>query len=105
MNEPITNLECQADYNEPGSWGRMSEGWPETPYTPGKLLLCTKANVVPYGQYVTVGAVGPHPYDYSNAVIRVANPFLLTKLEQAYDEMFVRCRHMIEEELRWPAST
>jgi hypothetical protein len=65
----------------PGSWGQMSEGWPETPYTPAKWLLCTKADIVPYGSYVVVGAkqrpfrfADPEArggYDYSEAVIRV----------------------------------
>lgn len=98
-----------AAYDEPGSWGRLSEGWPETPYTPAKWLLCTKAEVVPYGQYVVMGAkqkpYRPYDafarggYDYSNSVIRVASEELKTKLEKAYEGMFVECRDMIGEEL------
>ncbi len=86
----------------PGSWGTMSEGWPSTPYTMGKLLLCTKASVVPYGSYVVVGntkklteAGNYMGYDYSKAVIRVENQSLLDKLEAAYRGMFVECRDLL----------
>lgn len=106
-----TDADAVAAYDEDGSWGRMSEGWPETPYTPGKMLLCTKAHVVPYGQYVVVGTVQREVsrglgewnrysyYDYSNAKIRVASEELKNKLEVAYNEMFVVCRRYIEADL------
>lgn len=109
-----TDPQAVAAYDESGSWGRLSEGWPETPYTPAKWLLCTKAEIVPYGQYVVVGAkhtpqawwdYSPRPdgnYDYSEAVIRVASEDLKARLEKVYDEMFVICRRFIEQELSWP---
>lgn len=98
MTNLATDPEAVAAYDEPGSWGRLSEGWPDTPYTIGKWLLCTKANVVPYGQYVVVGAKGPYPYDYSEAVIRCATVELRDRLATAYDEMFVKCRHLLKDE-------
>lgn len=100
-----TDADAIAAYDEPGSWGRLSEGWPETPYNTAKWLLCTKANVVPYGQYVVCGAKqrpfchyddsARGGYDYSEAVIRVATPELLAKLEKAYEGMFVECREIL----------
>ena len=83
-------------YNEPGSWGRLSEGWPETPYTPGKWLLCTKADVVPYGSYV---CIQPNYPSDAGAVIRVASEELKKRLDEAYREMFIICRTHIVEEL------
>lgn len=82
-----TDADAIAAYDEPGSWGRLSEGWPETPYNTAKWLLCTKAEVVPYGQYVVVGDV-----------IRVATPELLAKLGKAYHGMFVECAEIL---LQW----
>lgn len=90
----------------PGSWGTYSEGWPETPWTIGKLLLCTKAEIVPYGSYVVIGGkqnrtggtYGHSYYDYSDAVIRVETQALKERLEKVYDEMFVKCRHLLKEE-------
>lgn len=93
-----TSPEAIAAYDEPGSWGRLSEGWPSTPYTVGKFLLCSKASVVPYGQYVVVGAKGAYPYDYSQAVIRCATTELRDKLANAYDEMFIKCRDLLKPE-------
>jgi hypothetical protein len=79
-----TDADAIAAYDEPGSWGRLSEGWPETPYNTAKWLLCTKAEVVPYGQYVVVGDV-----------IRVASEELKRKLEEAYRGMFVECAEIL----------
>lgn len=47
-----------ADYDEPGSWGRMSEGWPEISVKARDVYAfasCVKS--VPYGSYVLVGDV------------------------------------------------
>ena len=83
----------------PGSWGTQSEGWPETPYTIGKWLLCTKAKVVPYGSYVKM--TPNYPSD-EGAVIRVENEEAKAWLEHVYDEMFVRCRHLLAAEFAPP---
>lgn len=94
------NLAADADaiaaYDEPGSWGRLSEGWPETPYTPGKLLLCTKCEIVPYGQYVVITPNYPSNRD---AVIRVADEVLKARLEKVYNDMFVECKRYIAAEV------
>lgn len=111
---PLTDPEYASAYDEPGSWGRLSEGWPSTPYTAGKFLLCTKAGVVPYGSYVVVGAkrVDPAPhtapwmkapsehpyYDYSDALIRCETEELRDRLEEVHRQMFVICRgHFLSE--------
>lgn len=92
----------------PGSWGPQSEGWPETPYTPAKMLLCTKAEIVPYGSYVVVGNEYTYPhkrqpdgswYDYSNAVIRVETEALKQRLEKVYNDMFGECHRFIVDEV------
>lgn len=79
-----TDPAAVAAYDEDGSWGRMSEGWPETDYNTAKWLLCTKAEVVPYGSYVVVGGK-----------IRVASEQLKLKLEKAFEGMFVECRSIL----------
>lgn len=83
----------------PGSWGTQSNGWPETPYSVGKWLLCTKAQVVPYGSYVVVGSKMVNGReDCTEAVIRVETPALKAKLEAAHHGLFVECRkHIIDE--------
>lgn len=73
-------------YDEGGSWGRLSEGWTSTPYTIGKWLLCTKAQVIPYGSYVSV-----------DGVIRVQNQKMLNTLEEVHRGMFVDCLHLLED--------
>ena len=97
-----TDPQAQARYHEDGSWGAMSDGWPDVAYTPAKFLLCSKAEIVPYGQYVVVG--GKHTsagYDYSEARIRCATQELCDKLDRVHNEMFVICRDSIERELAW----
>ncbi|MGL5078944.1 MAG: hypothetical protein ACRDBG_24360, partial [Waterburya sp.] len=78
-----TDPEAVAAYDEPGSWGRLSEGWPSTPYSDLKWVLCTQLNIVPYGQYVVVDVKGKYPYDYSNANIRCASTQLRDALDKA----------------------
>jgi len=85
--------------DEPGSWGRASEGWPETPYTIGKWLLCTKAEVVPYGSYVLMNFK-------DGGTIRVETEALKRKLETAYKGMFVDCRGLLlayefQDDAKW----
>lgn len=79
----------------PGSWGTQSQGWPETPFSIGKWLLCTQARVVPHGSYVRIDKGWR---DAPESVIRVETPALLKKLEDAYHGMFVRCRHLLKGE-------
>lgn len=84
-------MPCVYD-DEPGSWGRQSEGWPEMPYTMGKWLLCTKAQVVPYGSYVLIE---PNYPSKEGAVLRIETEALKAKLEAAYQGMFVDCRRLL----------
>jgi hypothetical protein len=92
-------LQVPLQYDDvPGSWGTQSEGWPSTPYSMGKWLLCTKAKIVPYGSFVVVGATGKYPYDYSKAVIRCETVALRDNLERVYEEMFVKCRNLLIRE-------
>lgn len=92
-------MPCVYD-DEAGSWDHQSKGWPETPYTTGKWLLCTKAEIVPYGSYVAVGAksLGAGTYDYSKANIRVETEALKQKLERAYHGLFIECAHLLLSE-------
>jgi hypothetical protein len=46
--------------DEPGSWGRLSEGWSEVHFGGEKACdeafqLCAKEHLVPYGSYVRMG--------------------------------------------------
>lgn len=74
--------------DEPGSWGRHSVGWPETPYSVSKWLLCSRAMVVPYGSYVRV-----------DDVIRIETQALKEHLEKAHQGLFGDCRALLIEEL------
>lgn len=98
-----TDPAAQARYDEGGSWGKMSASWPSVAYTPGKLLLCTRLQVVPYGQYVVVGNeyISGKGYDYSKVRIRCATQELCDNLDKLYNEVFVECNRIIVEELAW----
>jgi hypothetical protein len=44
--------------DEPGSWGRMSEGWPDiTTDARAKYVFLNKSKLFPYGSWVIVGDV------------------------------------------------
>ncbi len=77
---------------EDGGWGRLSEGWPETNWTIGKQLLCAHAGVVPYGSYVIISDNYP---SYEGATIRTETVEMRDRLDAVYDQMFVRCSHLI----------
>lgn len=62
--------------DEPGSWGRMSEGWPSTSERAmDKYVFLNKLThpPVPYGSYVIVGKT-----------LRVENKRLLNNLERTF---------------------
>lgn len=101
MPNLATDPEAVAAYDEPGSWGRLSEGWPDTPYSIGKMLLCSKAGIVPYGQYVVVDCeyVSGVGYDYSKARIRCATVELRDRLNKVHNDMFVECAHLLKGKL------
>lgn len=50
--KPI-DIHNRAIYDEPGSWGRLSEDWPETAeHAEAKYALCGRGRYIPYGSYV-----------------------------------------------------
>lgn len=61
-----------ADYDEPGSWGRMSEGWPgingDEAYDMYVFANCTGA--IPYGSYVLMSQRGA--YGAKESYLRVS---------------------------------
>lgn len=56
-----------ADYDEPGSWGRMSEGWPgvkgDEAYDMYVFANCAPS--IPYGSYVLMSQRGKYGDDES----------------------------------------
>lgn len=54
-------LDESADYPEPGSWGRASEGWPEIDgdQSYAMFVFANCAPSIPYGSYVFMGQRGP----------------------------------------------
>lgn len=60
-----------ADYDEPGSWGRMSEGWPgikgDHAYDMFVFANCVKS--IPYGSYVLINQKGQ--YGATESYLRV----------------------------------
>ena len=83
--------------DEDGSWGRLSEGWPTVPYSVGRLLLCTKTEIVPYGSYVVMRPKYP---SNEGGFIRIETEELRDRLEWAYYGIFVECRDLLKEEFR-----
>lgn len=78
MNKPI-NINDQALYNEPGSWGRLSEGWPETGlHAEAKFALCGRGKYLPYGSYVLARDAEGRP------VLRVATQSQLDDLNATF---------------------
>lgn len=65
-----------ADYDEPGSWGRASVGWPEikgdAAYAMYVFANCIQS--VPYGSYVLVAQRGR--YGASQSILRVHANYL-----------------------------
>lgn len=81
-NKPIDTKD-QATYDEPGSWGRLSEGWPETSeYAYEKYVFCNMTGVVPYGSYVFVN-IDYRRTQYAG-VLRVVDNALLARLNEKF---------------------
>lgn len=55
-------LTTTADYDEPESWGRMSEGWPEIKGDEAydMYVFANCAPSIPYGSYVLMSRHGEH---------------------------------------------
>jgi hypothetical protein len=80
----VENLVGQG-YDEPGSWGRLSEGWPSTDIDALKkwIFLSTlgeEVTPVPYGSYVLMDSSTDKPY------LRVSNEERLNALNKLYQE-------------------
>lgn len=58
----MTLLTEIADYDEPGSWGRMSEGWPEIKGDEAYAMyvFANCAPSIPYGSYVLMKEKGAY---------------------------------------------
>lgn len=66
-------------YDEPGSWGRLSEGWPSTgDHAEAKFALCGRGRYLPYGSYVLVDSNTPQPR------LRVASQAQLNDLNDTF---------------------
>lgn len=79
----MTLLTEIADYDEDGSWGRMSEGWPEiTGDEADHMWSCIiKTNCIPYGSYVKMREKGR--YGDTESMIRV-HPDHIDHLEDSF---------------------
>lgn len=60
-----------ADYDEPGSWGRMSNGWPgiKGDQAYDMFVFANCCETIPYGSYVLMGQKGQ--YDCKESYLRV----------------------------------
>lgn len=79
----MTLLTESADYDEPGSWGRMSKGWPEI-VGDGALEMyfyANKTKCIPYGSYVLMAEKGR--YDDKESVLRV-HPEYIDRLKESF---------------------
>lgn len=78
MGTPIDTTSKEI-YDEPGSWGRLSEGWPETAeHVQAKYALCGRGRYIPYGSYVLVGSSTDRP------VLRIATQAQLDDLNATF---------------------
>jgi NTP pyrophosphatase (non-canonical NTP hydrolase) len=80
----MTLLTETANYDEPGSWGRMSEGWPEIhgDIALAMYALAVQSKVIPYGSYVLVSERGK--YGAKESCLRV-HPEHIKELKLAYE--------------------
>lgn len=73
--------------DEDGSWGRLSEGWPEIDdnLANAKYRFCCMSNAIPYGSYVFIqkGYRGSE-----KDVLRIENKELLKELERKFSIVY-----------------
>lgn len=92
-------------YDEPGSWGRLSEGWPEIRFRTKEeydeawaFVVANKPRrtVVPYGSYVGMMKTEYHGYGtaptHTNFVIRVETPAYKLKVQNHMKHWRVKIR-------------
>lgn len=71
-----------AAYDEPGSWGRASEGWPEiTGDVAHEMYVFANRGAIPYGSYVLMDERGR--YGATESVLRV-HPDQIQALRDAF---------------------
>lgn len=60
-----------ADYDEPGSWGRMSDGWPgiRGDEALAMYVFANRSEAIPYGSYVLMSERGK--YGATESYLRV----------------------------------
>jgi len=71
-DEPTERLLTEAtDYDEPGAWGRMSDGWPEIKGDDAwaMYVFANCAPTIPYGSYVLMSQKGK--YGATESCLRV----------------------------------
>lgn len=73
-----------ASYDEPGSWGRMSVGYPEVRGDVARQLyvFCNMTGVIPYGSYVLMSERGKYGANESCIRVHVEH---LQALQQAFE--------------------
>lgn len=73
-----------ADYDEPGSWDRMSKGWPEIKGddAPAMYVFANCAPTIPYGSYVLISEKGK--YGATKSCLRV-HPVHIGRLRADFD--------------------
>lgn len=110
----MTLLNEIADYNESGSWGRLSEGWPEVTGDIAKTIYITanKTKLIPYGSYVLMSERGK--YGATETVLRVhvdhidtVNEFInktntLDALDAVYNEVRKELEFALNKFPTWP---
>jgi len=85
----MTLLTESADYDEDGSWGRMSEGWPEIVGDDAfnMYIYANKTKCIPYGSYVLMDEKGR--YGAQESIIRVHQEHLAQLKESFYSSRAV----------------
>lgn len=84
MGKPIDTKDS-AIYDEDGSWGRLSEGWPEiTEHAYEKYVFCNMTGVVPYGSYVFMGTGNPL-HTGREGKLRVVDEASVKRLNEKFD--------------------
>ena len=78
MNQLLTET---ADYDEPGSWGRMSSGWPGIRGEDAVPMYQLAHKTIPYGSYVLMSK--KDTYGAKESYLRVHADYI-DKLKDAF---------------------
>lgn len=96
-----------AEYDEPGSWGRMSEGWPDIKGDEAYAMyvFANCAPTIPYGSYVLMGERGKYGATESclrvhvDHIERLRADFAAAGSPEATES--VRCRGRARRAAKW----